>query len=55
MEILKGHYEPKPLVIVESFNFHWCTQHAEESVKYFAIELQHLTTYTEFGAIYRDS
>ena len=50
VEILKGHFEPKPLVIAERFNFHRRTQHARESVKDFAAELQRLTTYCEFGA-----
>ena len=50
VEILKGHYEPKPLVIAEHFNFHRRTQHARESVTNFAAELQRLTIHCEFGA-----
>ena len=49
VEILKGHYEPKPLIIAERFNFHRRSQHVRESVKEFAAELQHLTIHCEFG------
>jgi len=50
VEILKGHYKPKPLVIAERFNFHRRTQHSRESVKDFAAKLQCLTIHCEFGA-----
>ena len=38
IEVLKKHYEPKPLVIAERFNFHRQLQLAGESVKDFAAE-----------------
>ena len=50
MEILKGHYEPKPPVIAEHFNFHRRTQHTRVSVKDSATELQHLMIHCEFRA-----
>ena len=49
VEVLKKHYEPKPLVIAERFNFHRRAQQTGESVKEFAAELRRLTIYCDFG------
>ena len=50
VEILNGLCKPKPPVIAECLNFHRHTQHARESVKDFAAELQHRTIHCELGA-----
>ena len=48
VEALKGHYEPKPLVIAERFHFHKRNQAAGESVVQFIAELWRLVRYCEF-------
>ena len=47
---LKGHFEPKPLVIAERFYFHRRAQAEGESIKEYMAELRRLTTHCEFGA-----
>ena len=49
VEILKRHYEPKPLVIAERFNFHKRAQQMGESVRDFTAELRRLTIHCDFG------
>ena len=49
VDVLKKHYEPKPLVIAERFNFHRRAQQTGESVKEFAAELRRLTIHCDFG------
>ena len=48
VEALKGHYEPKPLVIAERFHFHKRNQVAGESVAQFIAELRRLARHCEF-------
>ena len=49
VEVLTKHFEPKPLVIAERFNFHRRSQRTGESAKNFAAELRRLTIHCEFG------
>ena len=46
---LKGHFEPKPLVIAERFHFHRRAQAEGESIKEYMAELCRLTTHCKFG------
>ena len=39
VEVLKKHFEPRPIVIAECFNFHRRSQRTGESAKDFAAEL----------------
>ena len=48
VEVLKGHFEPKPLVIAECFHFHKRNQAAGESVAQFIAELRRLARHCEF-------
>lgn len=48
VELLKGHFEPKPLVIAERFHFHKRNQAASESVAKFIAELWRLARHCEF-------
>jgi len=47
---LKGHFEPKPLIIAERFNFHRRQQAKGESVAEYISELRKLTLHCEFGS-----
>ena len=47
---LKGHFEPKPLVISERFAFHRRQQGQHETVLQYVAELRKLTLHCEFGA-----
>ena len=38
--ILKGHFEPKPVIIAERFHFHRCSQAMEESIGEYLAELR---------------
>ena len=49
-EILKGHYEPKPLVIAERFHFHKRSQAVGESIADYVAELRRLTTHCGYAA-----
>ena len=49
-EVLKAHFEPKPLVIAERFNFYRRNQRSEESILDFVADLRRLTVKCEFGA-----
>ena len=48
-EVLLHHYEPKPLVISERFNFHRRQQGANETVADYVAELRRLSAHCEFG------
>lgn len=48
VEMLKGHFEPTPLVIAESFHFHRRNQAHGESVAQFVAELRRLARHCEF-------
>ena len=50
MDTLKGHFEPKPLVIPERFNFHRRQQGKLETVGQNVVELRKFTVHCEFGA-----
>ncbi|XP_065902234.1 uncharacterized protein [Dysidea avara] len=47
-DLLKDHYEPKPLVIAERFTFHRRNQRREESVMQYLAELRRLATHCKF-------
>ena len=48
--MLKNHFEPKPLEIVERFNFNRKQQGPEETVAQYVAELHRLSTYCNYGA-----
>ena len=48
-EVLKVHFEPKPLVIAERFLFHKRSQALGESIANYMAELRKLSTHCEFG------
>ncbi|XP_065311755.1 uncharacterized protein [Dermacentor albipictus] len=52
---LKGHYSPKPLVIVERFRFNRRSQQENEPVATFALELKRLAASCEFGLFLDDT
>ena len=47
-EVLKNHFEPKPLVITERFYFHRCNQLSTESIAEYMAELRKLATHCNF-------
>lgn len=49
VEVLKSHFEPKPLVIAERFHFHKRSQALGESLANYMAELRKLSTHCEFG------
>ena len=49
VQILKDHYQPKPTVIVERFNFHSRYRKQEETVANFVAELRKLAGHGQFG------
>jgi len=53
--ILLQHYEPKPLVISERFNFNRRQQTANESVADYVAELRRLSAHCEFGTFLDDA
>ncbi|KAL1477225.1 hypothetical protein MTO96_035913 [Rhipicephalus appendiculatus] len=55
LQILKGHYSPKPLVIAERFRFNRRSQLENESVAAFALELKRLAGSCEFGQFLDDA
>lgn len=55
LQILKGHYSPKPLVIAERFRFNRRSQRENESVAAFALELKRLAGSCEFGQFLDDA
>ena len=48
-DLLKNHFEPKPLVIAERFTFHRRNQRPEESIMQFLAELRRLATHCDFN------
>ena len=48
LEVLKAHYEPKPIVIAERFHFHRQHQLPGESIAKFIAELRRLSLHCEF-------
>ena len=50
VDALKGHYEPKPIVIAERFNFHRRQQGRNETVSQYIAELRKLSVHCQFGA-----
>ena len=51
MKVLLNHYEPKPLVISECFNFNRHNQEPNESIQDHVADLRRLTIHCEFGNI----
>ncbi|XP_062589261.1 uncharacterized protein K02A2.6-like [Saccostrea cucullata] len=49
VQVLRGYYMPKPLVISERFKFNKRNQKEGESVYSYVIELKRLSTHCEFG------
>lgn len=49
-ELLKNHFEPKPLVIAERFTFHRRNQRPEESIMQYLAELRRLATHCAFNS-----
>ena len=47
-ELLKDHFELKPLVITERFTFHRRNKHCEESIMQYLVELRRLATHCQF-------
>ena len=47
-EILRGHLEPKPIVIAERYKFYTRTQAESESIAVYIMELRKLTIHCEF-------
>ena len=45
VDLLKQHYEPKPLVIAERFHFHRRNQRDGESIADYMAELRRLSTH----------
>ena len=50
IDALRGHYCPKPLVIVERFRFMKRVQLEAETIQLYNAELKHLSSTCEFGA-----
>ena len=48
-QVLVKHYEPKPVVIAERFQFHWKNQATTETVAEYEAELRRLATHCAFG------
>ncbi|KAL1478883.1 hypothetical protein MTO96_052300 [Rhipicephalus appendiculatus] len=55
LQILKGHYSPKPLMIADRFRFNRRSQLENESVATFALELKMLAGSREFGQFLDDA
>ena len=55
VEALKGHFKPKPLVIVERFHFHKRNQAAGGSVAQFIAKLRKLARHCEFTTFLEES
>ncbi len=51
-DLLKGHFEPKPLVIAERYHFHRRDQAEGESIAEYVAELRRLSRTCEFGTEY---
>ncbi|XP_019858297.1 PREDICTED: uncharacterized protein K02A2.6-like isoform X2 [Amphimedon queenslandica] len=49
LDLLKGHYEPEPVIIAERYHFYTRNQKEEESVAQYAAELRRLASTCSFG------
>ena len=49
MQVLKTHYEPKPMVIAERFRFYKRSQSSVETTAEIVAELRRLTINCDFG------
>ena len=54
-EKLKGHFNPKPLVIAERYRFHQRSQRSDESIAEYLADLRRLATHCEFGNFLNDA
>ena len=54
VEALKGHFEPKPIVIAERFHFHKRNQAAGESVAQFIAESRRLARHCKFKTFLKE-
>ena len=54
-EVLKNHFEPKPLVIAERYYFHTRCQKPTETIAEYVAELRRLATHCEFGEYLNDA
>ena len=52
--VLKGHFEPEPILIAERFQFHKRDQRRGETIATFVAELRCLATYCSFGVDFLD-
>lgn len=50
VNILKAHFEPKPLIIAERFRFQRCVQKPHETVSQYVAELKQCASKCDFGA-----
>ena len=48
-DVLRCHFNPKPLVIAERFHFHRHEQTSGESINDYVAELRRLATHCDFG------
>ena len=48
-EVLRSHFDPKPLVIVERFHFHRQDQALGENISNYVTKLRRLATHCNFG------
>ena len=49
VSVLKKHFDPKPLVIVERFQFHQHAQNIGESIADYVAELRRFTVHCQYG------
>ena len=54
IELVKGHYNPMPLAIMQRFKFNSRMRQQGENVATFVIALKQLTEYSAFGAVLDD-
>ena len=54
IDVLKGHFEPEPILIAERFQFHKRDQKRGETIATFVAELRCLATHCSFGADFLD-
>lgn len=55
IEVLKGHFSPKPIVIAERFRFHKRNQQEGESVTQYIAVIKKLSEHCEFGTHLQDA
>ena len=54
-DVLKQHFDPKPLVIAERFRFYKCVQSSTESIAEFVADLRRLSIHCEFGTFLNEA